>query len=97
MGVVNWPSPCPQLNKPPAPARLTTANPVVAVGHVFAAPVPLLAQSKGGLAAGSSRPVLSPPVDPASMKFEGGVAATFMAATTRVITTHGSSAAKRAG
>src|SRR2546422_7597730 len=78
MGVVNWPAPCPQLNKPPAPDRLTTVNPVVAVGQLFAAPVPLLAQSKGGLAADPSRTFLSPPVDPASMKFEGGVAETFL-------------------
>src|SRR5438445_2217996 len=82
MGVVNWPSPCPQLNRPPAPDRLTTVNPAVAVGQLLAAPVPLLAQSNGGLAVDPSRTFLSPPVDPASMKFEGGVAETFINPTT---------------
>src|SRR6266545_1525059 len=104
IGVVCAPSPCPQLNKPPVPLRLTVVNPAWAAKPVGQPVVelllvgPVFAQSYGGSAeAMVSLTLPSPPALPDSMKLDGGVAETFMAATTSVTIPNASSAPKRAG
>src|SRR5437773_4857928 len=104
IGVVCAPAPCPQLNKPPVPLRLTVVNPVWAVKPAGQPTVelllvgPVFAQSYGGSAeAMVSLTLPSPPALPDSMKLDGGVAETFIAATTSVSITNASSAPKRAG